>query len=237
MLEPDASRGARPDLRGESMSKHRFLPGDNKNNKNNQPHRPKKNLKWGFKNPPDLNRTGSKNRKNHTKIADHKQNKTEHDKKPESRTKCRSEWYNKQNDKQKGNYKGRYKKKFKKDKFKKKKRLLPAGIAYIKTTSNNIIVTISTLLGTVVCWTSAGSCGFKGARKSTNFAAKKTAQTAAQKSLDKGLKQLEVRVNGLGRGRETAIRGLMQTGIDVCVVRDISGLPYNGCRAPKKRRL
>lgn len=121
----------------------------------------------------------------------------------------------------------------------KKKRLYPKGIAYIKASSNNTIISITNLLGKTLCWTSAGSCGFRGARKSTNFAAKKTGQKAGQKAVDKNkdLKQLEIRLRGLGRGRETAMRGLVQGGTLLCLLRDVNGFPYNGCRAPKKRRL
>ena len=114
---------------------------------------------------------------------------------------------------------------------------LPKGIVHIQSTFNNTIVTITNLKGRVISWSSAGGCGFKGARKSTPFAAKTAAQAAAQQSIDQGLKQVKVMVKGAGPGRETAIRGLTDAGLQITLIRDITGVPHNGCRPPKKRRV
>jgi small subunit ribosomal protein S11 len=114
---------------------------------------------------------------------------------------------------------------------------LPKGIIHIQSTFNNTIVTIINLKGKVISWSSAGSCGFKGARKSTPFAAKTAAEIAARKSMDQGLKQAKVMVKGAGPGRETAIRGLIDAGLQITLIRDITGIPHNGCRPTKKRRV
>lgn len=114
---------------------------------------------------------------------------------------------------------------------------LPKGVVHIQSTFNNTIVTITNLKGEVISWSSAGAVGFKGARKSTPFAAKTAAEMAARQSMDQGLKQAKVLVKGAGPGRETAIRGLIDSGLQITLIRDITGVPHNGCRPPKKRRV
>ena len=114
---------------------------------------------------------------------------------------------------------------------------LPKGVVHIQSTFNNTIVTITNLKGEVISWSSAGAVGFKGARKSTPFAAKTAAEMAARESMDQGLKQAKVLVKGAGPGRETAIRGLIDSGLQITLIRDITGVPHNGCRPPKKRRV
>nr|YP_009105805.1 ribosomal protein S11 [Koliella corcontica]AIT94521.1 ribosomal protein S11 [Koliella corcontica] len=120
---------------------------------------------------------------------------------------------------------------------KKIKRKIPKGIIHIQASFNNTIVTITNLKGEVVSWSSAGACGFKGARKSTAFAAKTAAENAAKLSLEQGMKEAKVMVKGPGLGRETAIRGLQEAGIEITLIRDITPIPHNGCRPPKKRRI
>src|SRR6476469_5243851 len=107
---------------------------------------------------------------------------------------------------------------------------LPKGVVHIQSTFNNTIVTITNLKGEVISWSSAGAVGFKGARKSTPFAAKTAAQTAARQSMDQGLKQAKVLIKGAGPGRETAIRGLIDSGLQITLIRDITAIPHNGCR-------
>lgn len=114
---------------------------------------------------------------------------------------------------------------------------LPKGVVHIQSTFNNTIVTITNLKGEVISWSSAGAVGFKGARKSTPFAAKTAAETAARQSIDQGLKQAKVLIKGAGPGRETAIRGLIDSGLQITLIRDITAIPHNGCRPPKKRRV
>ena len=121
--------------------------------------------------------------------------------------------------------------------LKKTKRKIPKGIVHIQATFNNTIITITNLKGDVISWSSAGTCGFKGARKSTPFAAKTAAEIAAKISLDQGMKQAKVLVQGPGAGRETAIRGLQEAGLSIILIRDITSIPHNGCRPPKKRRI
>ncbi|HID16018.1 MAG TPA: 30S ribosomal protein S11 [Candidatus Atribacteria bacterium] len=120
---------------------------------------------------------------------------------------------------------------------KKEKRNIEKGIAHIQCTFNNTIVTISDMEGNVICWASAGNCGFKGSRKSTPFAAQVTAETAAKKALDMGLKRIDTYVKGPGAGRETAIRALQATGLEINVIKDVTPIPHNGCRPPKQRRV
>jgi len=120
---------------------------------------------------------------------------------------------------------------------KKTKRKIPKGVVHIQATYNNTIVTISTPQGGVVAWSSAGACGFRGARKSTPFAAKTAAEAAAKKGLEQGRREARVYVWGPGPGRETAIRGVHDAGLRVTLIRDITSLPHNGCRAPKRRRV
>lgn len=119
----------------------------------------------------------------------------------------------------------------------KKIKASPHGVVHIQATFNNTIVTITNFKGEVISWCSAGVCGFKGARKSTPFAARTAAANAAKESLSQGVKQATVVVKGPGRGRETAIRGLQEAGLRITLIRDITSIPHNGCRPPKKRRV
>lgn len=111
------------------------------------------------------------------------------------------------------------------------------GVVHIQASFNNTIVTVTNLKGDVISWASAGSCGFKGARKGTPFAAKTAAEMAARQSIDQGMKQAQVMVKGAGAGRETAIRGLFEAGLHMTLIRDVTAIPHNGCRPPKKRRV
>ena len=120
---------------------------------------------------------------------------------------------------------------------KKSKKNIPIGVAHIQSTFNNTIVTISDLNGNTVSWASAGSSGFKGARKGTPFAAQTAAEKAAQTALDLGVKKVEVLIKGQGSGRETAIRALQVTGFEILSIKDITPVPHNGCRTPKRRRV
>ena len=125
-----------------------------------------------------------------------------------------------------------------KQKAKKKvKKNVPQGIAHIQATFNNTLILISDQEGNAICWSSSGSKGFKGSRKGTPFAAQIAAQDAAQKARDNGMKRIEIRVNGPGSGRESALRALQTAGLDVIAIRDVTPIPHNGCRAPKRRRV
>jgi small subunit ribosomal protein S11 len=119
----------------------------------------------------------------------------------------------------------------------KQRKNIIAGITHIKSTFNNTIITITDLQGETIAWSSAGASGFKGAKKSTPFAAQTAAEKAAKQAIDQGMKQTEVMVNGPGAGRETAIRTLQATGINITLIKDITPVPHNGCRPPKKRRI
>jgi small subunit ribosomal protein S11 len=112
-----------------------------------------------------------------------------------------------------------------------------AGIAHIQSTFNNTIITITDVKGNAVSWASAGARGFKGSRKSTPFAAQLAAEEAGRKAMDHGMKNLAVFVKGPGSGRESALRALQQVGFRVTVVRDVTPIPHNGCRPPKRRRV
>jgi small subunit ribosomal protein S11 len=120
---------------------------------------------------------------------------------------------------------------------KKQKRNVPNGMAYIQSTFNNSIVTIADQNGDVISWASAGSSGFKGAKKGTPFAAQTAAESAARRAVDQGMRQIEVMVTGPGAGRETAIRALQGAGLEITLIRDITPIPHNGCRPPKRRRV
>lgn len=120
---------------------------------------------------------------------------------------------------------------------KKVKRKIPKGIVHIQASFNNTIITVTNVKGEVIAWSSAGACGFKGARKGTPFAAKTAAEMAAKQSVDQGMKEAKVMVKGPGPGRETAIRGLQEAGLLISLIRDITPIPHNGCRPPKKRRI
>jgi small subunit ribosomal protein S11 len=124
-----------------------------------------------------------------------------------------------------------------KTKKRKVRRSVTVGIAYIKTTFNNTIVTITDTKGDTLCWASAGTCGFKGSRKSTPFAGQLAAQQAAEKALKFGLKEVEVKVKGPGSGRESAITALQTAGLKIKSIEDITPLPHNGCRPKKRRRV
>ena len=117
------------------------------------------------------------------------------------------------------------------------KRKVSKGVVHIKATFNNTIVSITDPKGEVISWSSAGACGFKGARKGTPFAAQTAAENAAKKSLDQGMRQVEIVVTGPGAGRETAIRSIQAAGLGISLIRDITPVPHNGCRPPKKRRV
>ncbi|MCU0516183.1 MAG: 30S ribosomal protein S11 [Oscillatoria sp. Prado101] len=119
----------------------------------------------------------------------------------------------------------------------KQKRNVPNGVAYIQSTFNNTIVTIADQNGEVISWASAGSSGFKGAKKGTPFAAQTAAESAARRANDQGMRQIEVMVSGPGAGRETAIRALQGAGLEITLIRDITPIPHNGCRPPKRRRV
>jgi small subunit ribosomal protein S11 len=119
----------------------------------------------------------------------------------------------------------------------KEKKHIVSGIAHIKSTFNNTIITITDLNGNTISWASSGNMGFKGARKSTPFAAQSTAETAAKKAMDHGLRQVEVNVKGPGVGRESAIRSLQAVGLRITIIRDVTPIPHNGCRPPKRRRV
>ena len=126
----------------------------------------------------------------------------------------------------------------KKKSFKKKeKRTVHTGLVHIQATFNNTIVTISDQEGNTVAWSSAGSLGFRGSRKGTPFAAQQASLTAANKAQESGLRTVEVRVAGPGSGRESAIRALSTAGLEVKGIRDVTPIPHNGCRPPKKRRV
>lgn len=120
---------------------------------------------------------------------------------------------------------------------KKEKRIVPSGVAHIQASFNNTTVTISDLEGNVVCWSSAGSLGFKGSRKGTPFAAQQAAVTAANRAREVGMRSLEVNVKGPGSGRDSAIRALQTAGLEVRTIRDVTPIPHNGCRPPKRRRV
>ena len=117
------------------------------------------------------------------------------------------------------------------------KKNIESGIAHIRSTFNNTIVTITDMQVNAVSWSSAGSLGFKGSRKSTPFAAQMAAEAAAKSSVEHGLKTLEVTVKGPGAGREAAIRALQAAGLDVTAIKDVTPVPHNGCRPPKRRRV
>ena len=120
---------------------------------------------------------------------------------------------------------------------KKVKKNISAGQAHIQSTFNNTIVTISDLQGNVLSWASAGGLGFKGSRKNTPFAAGQAAETAANAAKEHGLKSVEVFVKGPGSGREAAIRSLQAAGLEINMIKDVSPIPHNGCRPPKRRRI
>jgi small subunit ribosomal protein S11 len=125
----------------------------------------------------------------------------------------------------------------KKSSAKKNKKTAPNGVAHIQSTFNNTIVTISSATGETVSWASSGAIGFKGAKKGTPFAAQIAAEKASKEALSQGMKKTEVIVTGPGAGRETAIRAIQAAGLEITLIRDVTPVPHNGCRPPKKRRV
>jgi len=120
---------------------------------------------------------------------------------------------------------------------KKLKKNVQSGIAHIQATFNNTIITITDMAGNVISWSSSGTRGFKGSRKSTPFAAQLAAQDAAKKAMDHGMRQVGVEVKGPGGGRESAVRALQASGLKITLIRDVTPIPHNGCRPPKRRRV
>ena len=122
-------------------------------------------------------------------------------------------------------------------KKKKAKRNIPIGVAHIQATFNNTIITFSDVNGEVICWATAGGKGFKGSRKSTPFAAQVAAEDCARKAMDAGMKTVSVLVKGPGAGRESAVRAIGSTGLKIAMIKDVTPIPHNGCRPPKRRRV
>ena len=122
-------------------------------------------------------------------------------------------------------------------KTKKKTQVDANGIAHIKATFNNVVVTITDIYGNTISWSSAGKNGFKGSRKNTPYAAQTSAEAAAKEAYDLGLRKVEVRVKGPGSGREAAIRALNTAGLEISTIKDVTPIPHNGCRPPKRRRV
>lgn len=120
---------------------------------------------------------------------------------------------------------------------KKVKKTVAKGIAHVKASFNNTIVTISDIYGNTVVWSSAGTSGFQNSRKSTPFAAQRTAEAAAEKAMKMGMREIEVQIKGPGGGRESAIRGLQAAGLTIKAIEDVTPIPHNGCRPPKRRRV
>ena len=126
----------------------------------------------------------------------------------------------------------------KKKTFKKReKRNIPVGLVHVQATFNNTIVTFTDTVGNVIAWSSSGSLGFRGSRKGTPFAAQQASLTAANKAREAGMRTVDVKVAGPGAGRESAVRALSTAGIEVKSIRDVTPIPHNGCRPPKKRRV
>jgi len=125
----------------------------------------------------------------------------------------------------------------KKGSKKKEKKIVPIGIVHIQATFNNAIITITDLQGNVISWASSGTLGFKGSRKGTPFAAQQAAVNCGQEAVKHGMKRVHVRVKGPGAGRESAIRALQSIGLEVKSIKDVTLIPHNGCRPPKRRRV
>jgi len=128
----------------------------------------------------------------------------------------------------------------KKGKTKTKKKIkknIAYGVAHIRSTFNNTVITISDEKGDVISWSSSGNASFKGTKKGTPFAAQQAAEIAARKAIEQGMRQVSVMVKGPGSGRETAIRALQASGLDVIAIKDVTPMPHNGCRPPKRRRV
>ena len=122
-------------------------------------------------------------------------------------------------------------------KRKKQTKNVDKGAVHIQASFNNTVVTFTDLAGNTISWSSAGSLGFKGARKGTPFAAQSAAEQVAKKSMDQGMKKVEVYIKGPGSGRETAIRAIQAAGLEITLIKDVTPIPHNGCRPPKKRRV
>ncbi len=122
-------------------------------------------------------------------------------------------------------------------KKKKIKKNIPIGVAHVNATFNNTIITITDTKGNTIAWSSAGAEGFKGSRKSTPFAAQLAAESAGKRAKDNGVKTLEIEVRGPGAGRESALRALQSTGFIITAIKDVTPIPHNGCRPPKRRRV
>jgi small subunit ribosomal protein S11 len=120
---------------------------------------------------------------------------------------------------------------------KKEKKNIQNAVAHVKATFNNTIVTIADMSGNVISWATAGGQGFRGSRKSTPFAAQMAAESAAKKAMEHGVRKVEVLVKGPGIGRESAIRSLQAAGLDITLIKDVTPIPHNGCRPPKRRRV
>jgi small subunit ribosomal protein S11 len=119
----------------------------------------------------------------------------------------------------------------------KERRVVLQGVVHIQSTFNNTIVSATDSQGQVIAWASAGTVGFKGAKKGTPFAAQQAAEAVAKRSMDQGMRQVEVLVKGPGAGRETAIRALQAAGLEITLIKDVTPIPHNGCRPPKRRRV
>jgi len=120
---------------------------------------------------------------------------------------------------------------------KRERRVVLQGVVHIQSTFNNTIVSATDTQGQVIAWASAGTVGFKGAKKGTPFAAQQAAEAVAKRSMDQGMRQVEVLVKGPGAGRETAIRALQAAGLEITLIKDVTPIPHNGCRPPKRRRV
>nr|YP_003934591.1 ribosomal protein S11 [Myriopteris lindheimeri]ADL29844.1 ribosomal protein S11 [Myriopteris lindheimeri] len=127
--------------------------------------------------------------------------------------------------------------KSKKIRSRKGRRGIQKGVIHIQASFNNTIITVTDVRGQVILWCSAGACGFRGTRKSTPFAAQAAAENAIRASMDRGMKQAEVMMSGPGPGRDTALRAIRRSGVILSFVRDVTPMPYNGCRPPRKRRV
>ena len=120
---------------------------------------------------------------------------------------------------------------------KKERRIVQSGVAHVQASFNNTIVTITDMSGNTIVWASSGNQGFKGSRKSTPFAAQRAGEAAARKAMESGMRTVDVHVNGPGSGRESAIRSLQAAGLRIHMIRDVTPIPHNGCRPPKRRRV
>ena len=120
---------------------------------------------------------------------------------------------------------------------KKERRIVQSGVAHVQASFNNTIITITDMSGNTIVWASSGNQGFKGSRKSTPFAAQRAGEAAARKAMESGMRQVDVYVNGPGSGRESAIRSLQAAGLRIHMIRDVTPIPHNGCRPPKRRRV